>query len=274
MNQDTPTPLPQAIALIRDRRPLVHLITNIVSMAACAQAVNSLDASTLFAHDPHEALEAALAAQAVVLNVGTSVPGMARTVLRVANGCRDAGIPVVLDPVGVRATAHRRNLVRALIDTGGITAVSGNAAEAAFLAGIDATSRGADSRSTAAPPAEIAAAAAAATGTLIALSGTVDYVATGTSLTAVDNGHAVMGRVVGTGSSRSAVLGAFLAVAPGQPLRAVLTGVCAYGVAGEQAAARADGPGYFLPELYNALAALTDQDVTAHARIGTTPTHV
>lgn len=259
--------LPQAVAAIRRQRPLVHMITNLVSMNACAQSVKALGASTLFAHDAEEAVEATRAADVVVINIGTSVPGVGDTALRVAAACGEAGIPVVLDPVGVAATSYRRALVSALLETGAVSAVSGNAAETAFLAGIGATARGADALSTEVPAHEIAVAAAAATGAVIAVSGAVDYVADATRLVAIDNGHPMMGQVVGTGSARSAVLGALLAVAPHTPFQAVATGVCVFGVAGERAAQRSDGPGHFLAALHNALAALGDADVTDAARV-------
>lgn len=255
------------LAEIRSRRPLVHMITNLVSMAACAQAVKAVGAATIFAHVAEEAEEIAEGADAVVLNVGTSVPGMQDTVRRVARVCAARGIPVVLDPLGAGASRFRTELARDLLAGPAVRIVSGNAAELAALSGLDAVIRGADSISTAEPPAEISRALAAKTGAVTAVSGATDYLSDGGQTVGVANGHPVMGQVVGTGSARSAVLGAFAAVADGDFLAAAVAGVCAYGIAGEIAAASGAGPGYLLPELYNALAALDDQMLAARARV-------
>ncbi|WP_405528518.1 hydroxyethylthiazole kinase [Streptomyces avidinii] len=251
------------LASIRETRPLVHLMANLVSMPACAQAVNSLGAATLFAHVPEEAVEVALTATAVVINIGTSVPGSGDTAVAVADACAHAGIPVVLDPLGAGASSYRAQLVRRLVDTGAVTLISGNAAELAVLAGIEAASRGADSLSTALPPAEVAARAATRTRTVVSLSGVTDHVSDGARTVQVTGGHPVMGRVVGTGSVRTAVLGAFLAVGAADPFSAALEGTRAFSRAGELAAAAGRGPGYFFPELYNALDSLRDSDVAA-----------
>lgn len=259
--------LSDAIARIRTQRPLVHMITNLVSMAACAQSVKALGASTIFAHDPGEALETAVSADAVVINIGTSVPGVGETLLQVARGCQRAGIPVVLDPVGAGATTYRRRLTRALMATGAITVVSGNAAEVASICGIGAMTRGADAVATDLGPAEIALTASLASDVVVAVSGAVDYIAGARMLVGITNGHQVMGQVVGTGSARSAVLGAFVAVAGSERFRATVTATCAYGVAGEHAAACGNGPGYFFADLYNTLAALDDTAVAAGARL-------
>ncbi|WP_327370492.1 hydroxyethylthiazole kinase [Streptomyces sp. NBC_01217] len=251
------------LASIRERRPLIHLIANLVSMAACAQAVNSLGAASLFAHVPEEAVEVALSADAVVINIGTSVPGFGDTAVAVAVACAGAGIPVVLDPLGAGASSYRAGLVRRLVETGAITLVSGNAAELAALAGIGARSRGADSLSTALPPEEVAARAAARTGAVVSMSGRVDRVSDGTRTAGITGGHPVMGRVVGTGSVRTSVLGAFLSVGADDPFAAALAGTRAFSLAGERAAAAGGGPGHFFAELYNVLDTFDDADIAA-----------
>jgi hydroxyethylthiazole kinase len=255
------------IAAIRRRRPLVHMITNLVSMAACAQAVKALGAATIFAHAAEEAAEVAGAADAVVLNVGTSVPGMDQTVLRVAEICAAQGTPVVLDPLGAGVSRFRSTLTKALLDSGAVRVVSGNAAELAVLCDIPSTMRGADSVRAEAASDVISRTLAESARVVAAVSGPIDYVSDGKRLAAIANGHPVMGQVVGTGSARSAVLGAFVAVAPGDLFDAVVTGICAYGIAGELSAASERGPGYLLPDLYNELSVVDDETVAARSRV-------
>jgi hydroxyethylthiazole kinase len=270
----TPPPASAALSRIRARSPLVHMITNLVSMTACAQLVKAVGASTIFAHDPSEAAAVAATADAVLLNLGTSVPGVQEVAVQVARTCRDHGVPAVLDPVGVAASTHRSEVCRAVLATGGITAVSGNLAELAVLAGLPATMKGADAVSVDATPQQVVTAMAASAGVVAIASGPTDWLGDGRRVHGVFNGHPLMGSVVGTGSARSAVLAAFLAVSDGDLLDTATTATAAYGVAGQIAAAQGHGPGYLLADLHNALSDLDDATVSARAAIRRLPVEV
>jgi hydroxyethylthiazole kinase len=84
---------------------------------------------------------------------------------------------------------------------------------------------------------------------------------------AVSNGHELLARVSGTGCMSTAITGCFLAAKPEAPLEAAAEALAAFGVAAEDAAARAQGPGTFHAALYDALAALDPEALDARARI-------
>jgi hydroxyethylthiazole kinase len=100
-----------------------------------------------------------------------------------------------------------------------------------------------------------------------AVTGPVDYVSDGEQVVGLANGHALLASVSGTGCMSTAVCGSFLAVKPETPLQAAAEALVAFGVAGEDAAVTARGPGTFHANLYDALAALDPHSLDARARV-------
>ena len=100
------------------------------------------------------------------------------------------------------------------------------------------------------------------------MTGPVDHVSDGTRVVAVRNGHGLLGTVSGTGCMSTAITGAFLAAKPDEPLEAAVEALVAFGVAGEDAAVDARGPGTFHAGLYDALAALDPDRLDERARVG------
>jgi hydroxyethylthiazole kinase len=135
--------------------------------------------------------------------------------------------------------------------------VKGNYGEISVLAGADAEVRGVESITAAADlPATVKLLAARHKCTAVA-TGAVDVISDGKKSVLVHQGHALMGQVVGTGCMSTSVLGCFCAVEKDW-LAACATGLAAYGRAGELAAAKAAGPGDFIPHLFNVIAELVD----------------
>ena len=113
---------------------------------------------------------------------------------------------------------------------------------------------------------ELARDAARALGCVAAVTGPVDHVSDGERLISVSNGHELLGTVTGTGCMSTAITGCFLAVRPDDPLEAAAEALVAFGVAGEDAANGAKGPGSFHVGLYDALAALDPDTLDGRAR--------
>ncbi len=104
-------------------------------------------------------------------------------------------------------------------------------------------------------------------GLVASVTGPVDHVSDGKSVLAVANGHELLARVTGTGCMSSALTGCFLAAKAEAPLEAAAEALAAFGVAGEEAARAAEGPGSFHVNLYDALAALDPDTLDEKARI-------
>jgi hydroxyethylthiazole kinase len=255
------------LAEIRERKPLVHQITNYVVMNETANATLSLGALPVMAHAVEEVEEMASIAAALVLNIGTLSKQWIEAMLLAAGAANAAGVPVVLDPVGAGATRLRTETAKRILDEAEIAVVRGNAAEVATLAGREAEIRGVESIGSADSGAELAKAAATALGCVASVTGPVDHVSDGVRTIAVANGDALLGTVSGTGCMSTAITGCFLAVAGDRPLDAAAEALVAFGVAGEDAGVGAKGPGTFHAALYDALYNLDPATLDSRAKV-------
>ena len=255
------------LAALRERKPLVHQITNYVVMNETANATLALGALPVMAHAREEVEEMAAVAGALVLNIGTLSPPWVEAMVAAGRAANANGVPIVLDPVGAGATTYRTETARRLLDELDVSVVRGNAAEIATLAGRDAEIRGVESIDADDSGSELARAAARELGTVAAVTGAVDHVSDGDRTVGVANGHPLLATITGSGCISTAITGCFLAVRPDAPLEAAAEALVALGVAGEDAAAEAKGPGSFHAALYDALYALDPDTIDARARI-------
>ena len=255
------------LAFLRERKPLVHQITNYVVMNETANATLALGALPVMAHAVEEVEELASVAGALVLNIGTLSRDWIEAMLLAAGAANRVGVPVVLDPVGAGATKLRTETAKRILGEREIAVVRGNAAEVATLAGREAQIRGVESIGASDSGADLAKFAAAELGCVVAVTGPVDHVSNGERVLAIANGHELLGTVSGTGCMSTAITGCFLAVAPQQPLEAAAEALVAFGVAGEDAAQDAKGPGTFHARLYDALYNLDPATLDSRAKV-------
>jgi hydroxyethylthiazole kinase len=212
---------------------------------------------------PAEAGDMAAGADAVVINTGTASRPDVDAMVDAGERANEAGVPVVLDPVGYGATPHRVESVGRLLDAVAFDAIKGNAGEIRGLAGEEATVRGVESVGEESGVADAAEALAAETGAAVVASGAVDVVADpdgGAYEVAV--GHERMGSFVGSGCMLASTLGTVSALVsrPDDPLdtatEAALAATTAYGLAGERAAEEASaGPASYRTAFMDAVAA-------------------
>jgi hydroxyethylthiazole kinase len=252
---------------LRERRPLIHQITNYVVMNETANATLALGALPVMAHAREEVEEMVGLAGALVLNIGTLSEHWIESMLIAGRAANERGIPIVLDPVGAGATRYRTATAKRLLDELEVAVVRGNAGELATLVGAEAEVRGVESIAAPGDPAELARDAARALGAVAAVTGPVDHVSDGDTSVRVANGHELLATVSGTGCMSTAITGSFLAVKAEAPLEAAAEALVAFGVAGEDAAEKARGPGTFHAGLYDALAALDPDTLDGRARI-------
>jgi hydroxyethylthiazole kinase len=252
---------------LRTRRPLVHQITNYVVMNETANATLAIGALPVMAHAPEEVEEMTRVAGALVLNIGTLSAPWVEAMLMAGKTANDAGVPVVLDPVGAGATRFRTETAERILNEVQVAVLRGNAGEIATLAGQEAEVRGVDSIAAASPAEEIARSAARLFGCACSVTGPVDHVSDGERDLSVSNGHELLGVVTGTGCMASTISGCFLAAKPETPVEAAAEALAAFGVAAEDAAVNAKGPGTFHVALYDALYDLDPKTLDSRARI-------
>jgi hydroxyethylthiazole kinase len=257
----------ESLRRLRETRPLVHHITNYVVMNETANATLALGALPVMAHAADEVEEMVGLAGSIVLNIGTLSPHWVDAMLTAGRAANRRGVPVVLDPVGAGATRYRTDTARRILDEVDVAVLRGNAGEIATLAGVAAEVRGVESIGLDGSPADAARSAARTLGVVASVTGPVDYVSDGARVVAVENGHPLLASITGTGCMSSAVTGAFIAVNGEQPLEAAAEALAAFGVAGENAAAGAKGPGTFHVNLYDALAGLEPAMLDERARL-------
>ena len=255
------------LGALREAKPLVHQITNYVVMNETANATLALGALPVMAHAREEVEEMVGLAGALVLNIGTLSEQWIEAMMLAGRAANERGIPVVLDPVGAGATRYRTETAKRILTEVDVTVLRGNAGEVATLVGVEAEVRGVESIGAGGDPAELARAAGGTLRLVASVTGPIDHVSDGHRVLAVSNGHELLGRVTGTGCMSTAMTGCFLAAKPKEPLEAAAEALAAFGVAAEDAARDAKGPGSFHVNLYDALAALDPATLDGRARI-------
>lgn len=258
----------QAAALLeqlRERHPLVYHITNNVTVNDVANITLLTGALPIMAPSSHEAAEMAGHADALVLNLGTPNLDQQAAMSLAGEVMNHRNRPIVMDPVGVGTTSLRTEGVRRLLARLRLTVVRGNAGEIGRLAGLGGVVRGVESIS-APNPVETTSRLAQDLKLVAAATGRRDVIAGKEGVLIVDNGHALLSTVVGTGCMSTAMIGCFLAVAD-DPLVATASALACFGLAGELAAADAGGPGSFKVALFDRLHSITPEMLAHRARI-------
>ncbi|MEZ7171954.1 hydroxyethylthiazole kinase [Sporosarcina sp. OR05] len=246
---------------LRDEKPLIHCITNIVVANFQANGLLALGASPVMADAVEEAADMAAVSSAVVLNIGTLKAVSVEAMCLAGERAAANGIPVILDPVGAGATSFRKAAVLSILEKVPVSLIRCNAGELAAIAGIDWQAKGVDAGDGEADLEQLALEVATRYSCLVAVTGVEDLVTDGKKVVRIAGGHSLMTRVTGVGCLLSAVVAAFVAVADDHKLEAAENALAIYKRAGEQAAALSTGPGDFAVNLLNALYAITEEDL-------------
>jgi len=237
---------------VRQQQPVVHHLTNWVTIYDCAQAVKSLGASPVMAHAREEVAEMVQIASALVLNIGTLTPEMVEAMKLAAQAANRKGISVILDVCGAGATTLRDRKCLELLNEARIDVIKGNASEIARVGGESVRTKGVDATEVAGDLAALAGKLARQRQATVVITGKEDIVTDGKQTYLVGNGHVMMTHVVGTGCMAASVIGAFAAVERDLALAAACALAC-YGVAGEIAAGKSAGPATFKEALLDCL---------------------
>jgi hydroxyethylthiazole kinase len=253
---------------VRDEEPLVHHITNWVTISDCANIVKAFGASPVMAHAREEAEDMAALAKSLVLNIGTLTSELVVAMIAAGRKANGAGIPVVLDVCGAGATAFRDRKVEEILCAVEVGVIKGNVSEIARVAGERAATKGVDAGFVDKDRVEIARGLSRRGKTTVVITGEIDVVADAEAVYLVRNGCELMSRVVGTGCMAASAIGAFAAVCAGGELAAAAAAALAcYGLCGELAARSAPGPGTFKERLFDAAYALDEEAVISGTRI-------
>jgi hydroxyethylthiazole kinase len=252
---------------VRDKRPLVHHLTNWVTIYDCAQVVKSLGASPVMAHAPEEAADMAGLASALVLNIGTLTADFIESMKLAGRAANIRSIPVVLDVCGAGATPFRDRMSLDLLDAVRIGVIKGNGSEIARIAGLDVRTRGVDAADVEEDLRVVACSLAKERRCTVVVTGKEDIVADPETTYFVRNGNEMMTHVVGTGCMAASVIGTFVGASPHAPAAAAAAGLSCYEIAAEMALGRSEGPASFKQLLLDRIHRLTRDDVDAMQKV-------
>lgn len=248
-----------ALSDLRIKNPLVHFITNYVTVNDVANAALAIGASPVMADALEEAADITSLSGALVLNIGTLNSRTIASMTAAGKRAGQLGLPVVLDPVGAGASAFRTETAAALLSVLNIAVLRGNLSEIRCVAGFAAAAKGVDAAEAdeGADGAAAARAAAEKYGCVAAVTGAVDVISDGKRVVRIQNGHPLMKKVTGTGCMAAGLIGAFAGAGAGA-FTAAVAGVASMGIAGELGFEKAGalGTGSYRAALLDALSRL------------------
>jgi len=253
---------------VRRQKPLIHHITNQVTINDCANITLCTGGLPVMTHALGEVEEMVASSDALVINIGTPTPDQIDAMVAAGKKANELKIPVVLDPVGLGATALRTDVISRIVDSVEVAVIKGNAGEISILAGYGGSVKGVESVGRYENIEQPSCDAARKYGCTVVVTGAADIITDGKRLLRICNGDAMMGRVVGTGCMSASVLACFAAVEGDRALSSAAAMAC-FGIAGELAAKREDvkGPGTFKPALMDEMYNLSEDVVKRYARI-------
>ncbi len=272
-----PFALKTALDNVRTTTPLVHNITNYVTVNDCANALLAIGASPIMSDEPEDVRDIQTICGGLTINIGTlnqrSIEGMFVAGERAA----ELNHPIVLDPVGAGASSLRTRTASDLLDKLPVAVIRGNMSEVKALASGATSTRGVDvcpddvvTEDNVAASAAFARDFAAKTGAVVAITGAIDIVADADHAFAIRNGSALMGRITGAGCMLSCVCAAFAVANPGTLLESQVAAVASMGLAGQTAQERMttpDGNATFRTYLIDALYNLSGDYLETGARV-------
>lgn len=251
--------------LVREQSPLVHCITNYVAMDFNANALLAIGASPLMSFCPEEIPDIVAACNSLLVNIGCLDDQQIAAMKSAVMMCRAQGKPWVLDPVGVGVSHLRKEVCNDLISLAPPAIIRGNPAEIMTLSGVSAHSCGADSRENPESAFESAAELARRTGSIVSVSGPVDFITDGDKCFKIAGGSPLMPRITAMGCTASAITAAFVAVS--EPLDAATFAMIVMSVAGERAASISKGTGSFKVSFIDELSDFNSEDYFNSAKL-------
>ncbi|HDP36819.1 MAG TPA: hydroxyethylthiazole kinase [Candidatus Atribacteria bacterium] len=240
----------EIIERIRQERPLIHNITNMVAMNDSANIILAIGGLPVMAHAQAEVREMVRVAGALVLNIGTLTSVQIDSMIAAGEEANNLKKPVVLDPVGAGATHLRTESALRLQERIKIDIVRGNHAEVSILAGLKGSIKGVESVGSGKNAAEVARSLARKHNQVVIITGKQDIVTDGKTVIEINNGSPMLGTITATGCMVTSLIATFAAVCNNYVMASTGALVC-FGLAGERAAVKAQGPGSFKVNLFD-----------------------
>ncbi len=232
--------LGECLANVRRNAPLVHNITNYVTVNDVANILLALGGSPIMSDEPEDVEDITAICGGLNINIGTLNQNSIKGMFLAGKKANECDHIVLLDPVGAGASKLRTDTAAKLMDEIRFTAVRGNISEIRTLAlgsgttkGVDADVADAVTEDTLETAVRFVKDFAERYGVITAVTGAIDLVSDGRQCYVIRNGRPEMGRITGTGCQLSGIMTAFLVANRENLLEAAAAAVCAMGLAGE-----------------------------------------
>lgn len=227
---------------VREKAPLVHNITNYVTVNDCANIILACGGSPVMADNEFEVEDITSISASLVINIGTISDTVVSAMIKAGQKANELNRPVVLDPVGIGASKLRTEAVHQLLEKVKFSVIRGNISEiktlyvgSGFTNGVDATEQDKVTDENMGEVIQFAQQLSEKTGAIIVITGATDLVVDNHSAFVIHNGHKMMSRITGSGCMLSSLIGAFCGANPATLLESTSAAVCAMGLCGELA---------------------------------------
>ncbi|NRY60284.1 hydroxyethylthiazole kinase [Clostridium beijerinckii] len=248
---------------VRNKKPLVHNITNYVTVNDCANILLAIGASPIMADDIKEVADITKISSALVINIGTLNERTIESMITSGKKANELNIPVVFDPVGAGASDFRNSTTKRLLEEVKISVLRGNMSEIKFISGLGSTTKGVDASENDARTGndegvDVAKSLAKKLQCTVAITGATDIISDGERVVILENGTKMLSNVTGTGCMTTALIGAFCGACSDYFIGAV-SGIISMGISGEIALDKAGkiGTGSFHIAIIDAISNLT-----------------
>ena len=255
----------KTIRNVREKNPIIHNITNYVTVNDCANILLACGASPIMADEIEEMEDIVKISNGLNINIGTLNARTVESMVVAGKLSNEMGHTVTLDPVGVGASALRAKVIERLLKEVKFSVICGNISEIKALAlgtlgskGVDANLEDVITEENLHNVIKIIGDFSKKIDSIIVVTGKIDIIAKNETVYIVKNGHEMMSKITGTGCMLTALIGGFIAANKENMVESVVDAVCAMGLAGERARARLsalDGNStyrnYIIDEIFN-----------------------
>lgn len=269
MNIDIAQKVVELLNRLKNKKPLIHNITNYVTVNDCANILLAIGASPIMADDLKESADITSIASALVINIGTLNERTIESMIASGKKANELNIPVVLDPVGAGASSFRNETTKRILEEIKISVLRGNMSEIKFIAGLESETKGVDAsesdlKSDSDEGVRVAKSLAKRFNCTVAITGVCDIVSDGEKSVTIANGTKMLSNVTGTGCMTTALVGGYLGACETKEdlFIAAISGIVSMGICGEIAEERAGniGLGSFHMAIIDAVSNL-DEDI-------------
>lgn len=261
---------------LKNKKPLIHNITNYVTVNDCANILLAIGASPIMADDLKEAADITSIASALVINIGTLNERTIESMIASGKRANELNIPVVLDPVGAGASSFRNETTKRILEEIKISVLRGNMSEIKFIAGLECETKGVDAsesdlKSDSDEGIIVAKSLAKRFNCTVAITGVYDIVSDGEKSLTIENGTKMLSNVTGTGCMTTALVGGYLGACETKEdlFIAAVSGIVSMGICGEIAEERAGniGLGSFYMAIIDAVSNLDEDALLNRSKI-------